>query len=606
MPENPRTLDGTSDPSTAWHSAAAGSPALVLGRYQLQNILGSGGMGTVYLAQHTFLKQAVAIKAIRFDRSPHHTAGLIERFRREMEAIGGLNHPHVVRATDGGEEAGLYYLVMEYIDGTDLEKLARRLGPLPVATACELVRQAALGLVAIHARGWVHRDLKPGNLLLTRTCQVKIADLGLVRFLTEVQEAGELTPPGGVIGTPDYMSPEQGRDASTADIRADIYSLGASLYRLVVGTVLYPAPRYHSATEKLLAHQQQSPPALPRAPGQSPPGRALGAVLKKLLAKDPRDRYADPDAVVAALTPLARGHNLETLWTRLTVAPPEATPVMQVATVSAHDATTAQQETPPPPTLSRRTLWRVGLGALGVTLAGGAAFWWLPRSEPQPDRSVVPVPPLDLDRVELKRWVKLLDRPPVPFLWRPDARTWWSHDDAAQEVTAQTSQLGMLELGRTAWPDFVVRILLEPAAWQSGVGLYLGCQLQPGEAGHTRFTVLELREQRVRQGHKQLNVTRTVYDLTRTPEGTYQTASVGIGSHLLREIKAELALEVTVTRGLISAVRVNAPLATDVVKVDALKADLDLPHTGGFGIFAGNSETRYRDAQYMRLPPLPE
>lgn len=197
-----------------------------------------GGLGVVYKARHLLLEEDRAIKR---PRTLDHVerAGLLARFRREVKAVGALRHDNIVRAHDAGEDEEGPYLVMEFLEGATLSALVKRRGPMPVPEACEMVRQAALGLQAAHERGMVHRDVKPGNLLLARVpgaARVVVIDWGLVRWTDSAPDAdGELTRAGGAMGTPDYMAPEQAQDARSADTRADVYGLGTTLYFLLAG-----------------------------------------------------------------------------------------------------------------------------------------------------------------------------------------------------------------------------------------------------------------------------------------------------------------------------------------------------------------------------------
>ncbi len=175
--------------------------------YDLLEKIGQGGMGTVYKALHSRLKRIVALKVLADHRLNDPAA--VDRFSREMQAVGKLAHPNIVRALDAGEADGRHYLVMEYIDGLDLSRLSRRCGPLPVAEACELVRQAALALQHAHEHGLVHRDMKPSNVMLTRDGQVKVLDLGIALLQPEEPATSDLTGTGQVMGTLDYMAPEQ-------------------------------------------------------------------------------------------------------------------------------------------------------------------------------------------------------------------------------------------------------------------------------------------------------------------------------------------------------------------------------------------------------------
>ncbi|MBI2479966.1 MAG: serine/threonine protein kinase [Planctomycetia bacterium] len=214
-----------------------------LREYQLLERLGRGGMGTVYKALHTRLKRVVAVKVLPADRLNDPAA--VARFQREMEAVGKLDHPNIVRATDAGEVDGIHFLVMEYVLGLDVSDLVRRAGPLPIAEACEIARQAAVGLQNAHEHGLVHRDIKPSNLMLTADGQIKILDLGLARLHDSQQ--GDLTSASQMMGTIDYMAPEQTSASRDVDIRADIFSLGATLYKLLCGqappTIASPHPR---------------------------------------------------------------------------------------------------------------------------------------------------------------------------------------------------------------------------------------------------------------------------------------------------------------------------------------------------------------------------
>ncbi len=213
-------------------------PRESLGLYRLLGSLGAGGMGTVYLAEHLRLRKKVAIKLLPRDKLLR--AGWLDRFNREMTSVAALEHPHVVRALDAGEEDNWHFLVMEHLDGLDLSRVCRRVPELSVGAACEVVRQAALGLSAIHDQGMVHRDIKPSNLFLTQTGVVKILDLGLVLDGESPLSADErLTTVGHLMGTLPYMAREQLGDASSVDHRADIYGLGATLYRLLTGKPPY-------------------------------------------------------------------------------------------------------------------------------------------------------------------------------------------------------------------------------------------------------------------------------------------------------------------------------------------------------------------------------
>lgn len=278
---------------------------LVLGPYTLLERLGEGGTGWVFKARHQHLQRLVAVKLLRHELLTDPE--VLARFYQEIQIVSQLAHPNVVHAYDAGPIGGNHVLVMEYAEGVDLARLVRRRGPLPVAQACDYVRQAALGLQHIHERGQIHRDVKPSNLLVSAAA-VKVLDLGLAKLGKVVDDgrartrlpggsSARLTPDGAiVVGTPDYLAPEQASDFKQADSRADIYSLGCTLYCLLVGRPPFPGG---TLGQKLIRHQLDKPPDVrdlrPEVPEQ------VAAVLRRMLAKQPGQRYASMAQVVAAL-----------------------------------------------------------------------------------------------------------------------------------------------------------------------------------------------------------------------------------------------------------------------------------------------------------------
>ena len=207
----------------------------------------------------------------------------IARFDREMMAVGSLDHPNIVRASDAREIDGRRVLVMEFVAGMDLADLVRHYGPLPIADACEMIRQTALGLQSAHERGLVHRDIKPSNLMLTPQGQVKLLDLGLALFQTQPPTETEMTAAGQTVGTAEYMAPEQVSDPHTVDIRADIYGLGCTLYKLLAGHAPFDSPRYRTHITKMAAHLRDRIPPIRRERKEVP--AALAKVLHKMLAR---------------------------------------------------------------------------------------------------------------------------------------------------------------------------------------------------------------------------------------------------------------------------------------------------------------------------------
>jgi len=285
-----------------------------LGDYELLEELGRGGMGVVYKARQIYLNQTVALKIL-----PHrylYDAQAVSRFRREMQSIGGLNHPNIVQAYNAGEAGGVHFLVMEYVDGVNLQQFVSATsppgGPLGLGAACEIIRQAALGLQHAHEHQLVHRDIKPANLMLCRSGQVKLLDMGLAKFHAEwrgdAKVQGRLTQPGVTMGTIDYMAPEQWENSGEADIRSDIYSLGCTLFFLLTGRTPYGDPAYDTSRKRVMAHAVAPIPSLLENCSDCP--QDLEIVYETMLAKDPRERYAEPAQVAKAMVDFADDEEL--------------------------------------------------------------------------------------------------------------------------------------------------------------------------------------------------------------------------------------------------------------------------------------------------------
>lgn len=270
---------------------------IAAGKYKLLQLLGVGGMGKVYLCEHTRMRRLVALKVLTLD--PKKDASAVERFSREAVASGALKSPHIVRAHDIDQDGPLHFLVMEYVDGSSLQDIVKKHGPLEINRACHYISQAALGLQHAHEAGWVHRDIKPSNLLLDRTGTVKLLDMGLARFFFEPGKGiTEQIDNNAVIGTADYLAPEQAVNSHDVDIRADIYSLGATFYYLLTGHVPF---EQGTTAEKLLAHQMKEP--IPATQWRPEIPAALDAIIKKMMAKKTVHRYQTPIAIVDALAP---------------------------------------------------------------------------------------------------------------------------------------------------------------------------------------------------------------------------------------------------------------------------------------------------------------
>lgn len=284
---------------------------LVLGGYVLLERIGEGGMGQVFKARHLRLGRYAAIKIIRPELLTQ--AAAVQRFEREARAAAQLNHTNIVAVYDFSEAKGLHFLVMEYVQGIDLSRRLEESGPLPVLEACEYIRQTAIGLQHAHERGLVHRDIKPHNLLIAdcrttiddlneksaianhQSAILKILDMGLARGPGTSGEDG-ITREGVLVGTLDYLAPEQARNSKLLDARSDLYSLGCTFYHLLTGKPPYPDT---SGLEKLLQHQQDEPAALEKLRPDVPP--QVAAIVRKLMAKKLDERYALAAEVADAL-----------------------------------------------------------------------------------------------------------------------------------------------------------------------------------------------------------------------------------------------------------------------------------------------------------------
>jgi len=272
---------------------------LLMGQYCLLEPLGQGGMGQVFKARHRLMRRVVALKVIRKELLARPEA--VDRFLREMQMAAQLSHPNIVTAYDAEQIGDRCCLVMEFCEGQSLAQLVRQTGPLPIAQACELIRQAALGLQHAHERGLIHRDIKPENLLCSGAT-LKILDMGLARLQSVDGEPSgmTLTQQGVIMGTPDFIAPEQAKDLRSADIRSDVYSLGCTFYFLLVGRVPFLGG---TLVEKLLRHQAETPPPLEQLRPDVPAG--VSAVVARMMAKEPAERFQTPGDVAAALEPFA-------------------------------------------------------------------------------------------------------------------------------------------------------------------------------------------------------------------------------------------------------------------------------------------------------------
>ena len=428
-----------------------------LGTYELLEEIGHGATGEVYRVRHQKLDREFAMKVLYQEQSAD--AESLDRFLREMKAVGRLDHPHIVRATDAGEDKGYQYLVMEYSAGLDVSEILRRLGPLSIADACEIARQAALGLQHAHQCGVVHRDVKPSNLLLTAEGQVKLLDLGLVA-VRHVHPAGLLeTYPRG---TADYMAPEQWTDYAHVDERADFYSLGCTLFRMLTcAAPFHPLPVEFAS--KMTAHLSAQIPRLSELRADVP--MELDRLLCHLLAKLPDDRYQSDQALIDDLRSLARKADLRALVARVGL-PSQLNGKTHFAASDPHAEAHRQ--------INRRTVLFGGVAAISL----GALYsnrWWS-------------TPP----KVATEKWRQL--KPiSTTFILSLDENSKFSYEPDEHSIQIESADYSLANLGRPLAGVFSFRTALSLVSEKCRAGLFFRYREAMRKEGLVRdFHVLEL------------------------------------------------------------------------------------------------------------------
>jgi serine/threonine protein kinase len=362
-----------------------------IGDYKVLEKIGAGGMAGVYLCHHKTTGQRVAIKVLPPVKAEDPEC--LRRFHREARACAAFDHPNLVRAFDAGQDDKLHFLVLEYVDGSSLQDIVRTHGTLRPLRAAHYISQAAVGLQHAHEAGLVHRDIKPGNLILDRSGTVKILDMGLARFFND--DGSVLTH--GMLGTADYLAPEQAMDSHTVDNRADIYSLGATFYYLLTGSP--PFGEGKSLGQKLIAHQLHNPTPLRKLRQDVPPD--LAAVVERMMAKDPADRYQTPAEVVEALA----------TWTRTPIPPPAEAEMPKLSVAARGEATKSTQTAIPLHALREKLTRRaIPMGEVREKLAARESSPQQPAPKTRPKR-VTPPPPLPRQQTPLPGTVPA---PPPP------------------------------------------------------------------------------------------------------------------------------------------------------------------------------------------------
>ncbi|MDB5311115.1 MAG: pknH 2 [Gemmataceae bacterium] len=596
----------------------------------------------VFKARHSRLKRIAALKVL----SPHRAndPDAVDRFHREMEALGRLSHPHIARATDAGESGGYYYLAMEYVEGMDIARVLGSLGQMSLADACEIARQTADALDFIHQHGMIHRDIKPSNLLLGRDGIVRVLDLGLVRLGGPGDGGEQLTITGTVMGTADFIAPEQARGSRDVDIRADVYSLGCTLYSLLTGSPPFTGPGFETAYEKFRAHNEATPPPVREKRPDVP--EALEALIARMLEKDPSARPLAPAKVALELASFCQGQDLGRLAAIPAADPTEVpTPLPNLLpspdqpaavqpTVTQNGHTTARLASParpaPLPRLSRRyRRWVVaailagivaGLALVVILGAGGRPGAGAdgqdpvapdegrpPEPLPGPPLEVAPPPrPLRGTRIfPPGQWVELLDRqvdflewqnPPEKSEWQnPPEKSSWRAAPEKHELWLSNAGWGVVEVEKIDAKEFDLEVTMYQHPWTGGMGLFFCGRAEkiPGQAtiwgSYLRVDMLSP----VPRGPIPEPVdsrTLELGDFRRFDQtGQLYIRHLKGGGGIPRFPQGDQRLGVTLGPGGLTGVTWNdKPVAKDVL------GDLGCPAAGPVGLFVENSSATFR------------
>lgn len=559
-----------------------------VGPYLLGERLGRGGMGEVYKAWHDHLKRHVALKLIATSRRNDEES--VRRFSWEMAAIGSLDDPHIVRALDAGVHAGRHYLVMELVEGIDVASLVRQRGPLSIADAAEIARQAACGLITIHRHGLIHRDIKPSNLMLCSSGAVKVLDLGLSRnALLDAEDKG-LTGSDCIIGTADFVSPEQITDVRKADIRSDIYSLGCTLFQLLTGHAPFDGSDYPTTPAKLVAHCSEVPTPLRQLRRDVPEG--LDALVGRMLAKQPADRPQSPSEVAEELARFASPAQLRRLLSPADGDEPEVPPNRFLPLASPLAA----------PASAPAWSWQVLLWPLATLLLASAVVTgsiWIPplwggseekRESPDPARASAPV----ADRPMI--WVNHLEQPPQPIFWPGGGLSSWAYNPELQQITLTCNDKGLLRLGKRSNPKYRLQVGLHQNRWTGGIAVFFGLHeaVHEGEPAF-RFQFIRLNS---------IPVNPIKYSLTRgwaalTKDERHHFKSTVVCEASIAAPRGEQLLEIEIEDSRLADVRLNGIVAADLLLPEFGKEFIPEDYRGEFGLFVTTTDAIVPQARSM-------
>lgn len=601
-----------------------------LGPYVLGESLGGGGMGDVFLATHVLMKtRRVAVKILK----PHLVGQpyLLKRFLREIAAVGGVkSHPNLVRAEFADLADDVPYLVMEYVGGIDLGRYLKRRGPLPIPDACEIIRQAAHGLAAIHEAGFVHRDLKPSNLMLTRDGVIKILDLGLARLQMIESPADELTNTNCFLGTSDYTAPEQAEDPRSVDIRADIYSLGCTVYKLLSGQA--PYAEHASTAQKIRAHAAAP---FPNWPASVSP--ALEAVFAKMVAKDRAERYATPLELAAALAPFALGNSLKTpehaesidVSMQLRIDTP-ANAAESVSTPPNGELATVTLPRSPLASPSRRRSGKRALLAMvgaflifAIAITSAVMMMATRRNDPddrgEAGKREVANPevgkpdhgnnldkntprdlgdPHDVDHLEPMKWHPLLHCEPTTLVWSKSDKTGHTKfNENPSSFFVTNNERAYFQLGVTQKRNYKIQVTLNTHAWDR-VGVFFGYRTPKMDPAipfedFARLQYITF----AREGQSPiLERGRTILQPTR--EGRpLRALGTPLATIPLTEKAGERVLEVAVTEQRGVRVFLDNVDLTSLHEAASTQAIPNEDFRGIFGVFTHNNSCHFRDAK---------
>ena len=583
-------------------------------QYQLVRTLGRGGMGVVYEAFHVRLRRRVALKVI----SPQlaSSQSVIDRFEREMAAIGQLSHPNIVQALDAGVDQTTHYLAMEYVDGANVESLCQQIGAMKIADACEIIRQAALGVAHAHLFGIVHRDIKPSNLLLSRDGCVKIADLGLA-CVRASEGVPPLTAIGAVIGTFDYMSPEQARSDEVGQA-SDLYSLGASLFRMLTGRPLFSGQNYRSADRKMYGHIHDLPPRLATLRPDVPP--ALDNLVHRLVEKNPLERLHSTENVIAVLEPLSKTAQLKSLFS----SDPCPVPT-DLTTKLLHSGSTKKVSEVSRPNHSIRKIQSSAAVLILMAFLLAGVLYWNRRSTIQEITTLVGISTTESDvqlrvpnaadtdpstslellkskELQMRTWYPILDREPRKVIWPFDAQSSMGFDNGRSTLNASCSGIGILSFGSVDFKEYKLRLDLYQNRWPGDVGVILGLRPHPDITGGFVAQGFLLHKLDQSEGGADLYMTRTRLVLTPMPDAEFRLTRLARRSAKLT-VPAGLpeTVELEVLQQGLTHLRWGGVNVPELCDPEINKTYEPADYSGDAGIFMVESDVTVSMVQFMPL-----